>query len=53
MSACGVSHQMSHKVLGHHVVPNVTKFQSCRYDNYFLLAKRKHFDKKNTKNPSL
>ena len=29
----GISHQTSHDVLGHYVVPNITKFQTCRPNN--------------------
>ena len=46
----GVSHQMSREVLGHYVVCNVTKFQSCRPNNYFVIDEkwsRKHFEKNN------
>ena len=37
--AHGLSHQTSHKVLGHYVVCNVTKFQNCRPNNQFFLTK--------------
>ena len=38
ITAVGVSHQTSHEVLGHYVVRNVTRFQSCRPNNYFVLT---------------
>ena len=45
-----VSHQTWHKVLGHHVARNITKFQSCRHDNLVFIGKnppQKHFEKNN------
>ena len=47
----GTSHEMSNKIFGHHVVHNVTKFQSCRHDNRFFIGQKpfqKHFDENNT-----
>ena len=29
----GISHQTSHKILGHYIVHYITKFQSCGRDN--------------------
>ena len=49
-----VSHQTSHKVLGHDVIHNVTKFQNCRPDDsFFLFAKnpsQEHFGKNSITN---
>ena len=36
----GLSHQMSHEILGHYVVRNVTKLQSCSVIINVLLAKK-------------
>ena len=50
MIALGVSHQTSNDVLCHYVVCNITKFQSCRSDNNFIIGNTpsgKHFDKNN------
>ena len=50
MIVLGVSHQMSLKVLGHYIVRNVTKFQSCRSDDKFFIGEmpsRKYFEKNN------
>ena len=40
MIALGVSHQISHNVLGQYVIRNVTKFQSCRNDNKSFLGEK-------------
>ena len=47
----GVPHQMSHKVLGHYVIHNVTKFQHCRPHKYLFIAEKssqKYFQKNNS-----
>ena len=51
MIALGVS-LTSHKVLGHYVIRNPTKFQSCRSNDKFVISEipsQKHFDKNNIK----
>ena len=45
-----VSHQASHKLLGHHVIHNVTKFQSCRLDNYIFIGKKHCENSRDTNN---
>ena len=50
MISHGISLQTSHKVLGHYVIRNVTKFQNCRSDSRFFIGKKRpwnHFDKYN------
>ena len=44
MIALGMSHQMLHEVLGHYVVRNVTKFQSCGRENNFFTGKKHRKD---------
>ena len=47
MIALGVSYQTLHKVLGHYIVFNITKFQNCRRDNKFFTGEKqsqKHFE---------
>ena len=40
MIARGVSHQTLHVILGHNVVDNVKKFQSCICDTLFLIDEK-------------
>ena len=52
MIALGALYQTSHKVLGHSVFCNITKFQSYRRDNFFFNSEkpsRKHLDKNTTR----
>ena len=49
MIALGMSHQTSHKVFGHYIIHNVTKFENCTSNKFFMGRKssQKHFDKSN------